>query len=331
MKKEKRLSSANPVVVFTTITLWLWGCSATTVLTPVGNITYEPSLAPVIAVDASGQEIGLAIGDGALQAGQGVYTNTDQNLKNLSSISNRFLPAPMTIPEERALQSYRGAAPESAAFHLIQDVSSEPQDYIPSRNSALAKQKELTLLTMCVYGEARSEPYEGKLAIAYVVINRAAEGGWYGDTIRDVLLKPYQFTCFDPRDPNYKKLFNPKKNLWNQCFKAAWNAYSSLNLDPTEGANHYCRTELSPPWIRAMQERGVIGNHKFFLYSPQAMSDWWLTYYSSEEHWSEMLARREWRPEFMKMNALFGIRRPFIHPAPYIGIPRSEDSPEKAI
>ncbi|MBZ0258843.1 cell wall hydrolase, partial [bacterium] len=169
-------------------------------------------------------------------------------------------------------------SPYLSGARLIADATPNGEVYLPNQAESLLKQKEMTLLTMCVYGEARGEPFEGKLAIAKVIMNRVAQGGWYGRSIKDVVFKPYQFSCFNTWDPNFSKLFKPKKNVWKQCFKAAWNAYSELMDDPTEGATHYCVTRINPPWVRAMEETSRIGNHKFFRTNQSAVSEWWYHY-----------------------------------------------------
>lgn len=48
------------------------------------------------------------------------------------------------------------------------------------------------LIARVVYGEARGEPFLGKVAVANVVINRY-ESGLFGKTIRIVVRKPHQF------------------------------------------------------------------------------------------------------------------------------------------
>lgn len=61
---------------------------------------------------------------------------------------------------------------------------------------------DIDILARTIYGEARGEPWEGKIAVAWVVRNRAERGGWWGDTIREVCLKPWQFSCWNETDPN---------------------------------------------------------------------------------------------------------------------------------
>ncbi len=263
-----KVNHVIPIIVFV-----FGSCSTTTVITPVGNFSYEPSVLPVVGIESSGGGLGMGVGDHFIKTGDGVYVDTDRNLKNLHLIADNFLPEPMEPDEAKPLS-------QSMLFPEFSQISSwaqnaTPSEFLPNQTRSLTKQKEMTLLTMCVYGEARGEPFEGKLAVAKVVMNRVAEGGWYGGSIKDVVLKPYQFSCFNTWDPNFAKLFYPNKRAWKQCFKAAWNAYSEMMGDPTDGATHYCVTRINPPWVRAMEETNRIGNHKFFKTSQSAMLDWW--------------------------------------------------------
>lgn len=54
-------------------------------------------------------------------------------------------------------------------------------------------QDELKLLACLVHAEAGDQSYEGKLAVANVVLNRV-KSGKYPDTIKDVIYQPGQFT-----------------------------------------------------------------------------------------------------------------------------------------
>ena len=56
-----------------------------------------------------------------------------------------------------------------------------------------AETSDLYLLAAIIYCEAGVEPYEGKLAVANVVLNRLRSGK-YGATLSDVIYAPYQFT-----------------------------------------------------------------------------------------------------------------------------------------
>ena len=53
-----------------------------------------------------------------------------------------------------------------------------------------------------MWGEARGEGKSGLVAVGWVIRNRCQSGGWFGNTIRKVCLKPYQFSCWNEDDCN---------------------------------------------------------------------------------------------------------------------------------
>jgi len=61
---------------------------------------------------------------------------------------------------------------------------------------------EVKLLTLCIYGEARNQGLDGMLAVGSVVMNRAREPKWWGTDARSVILKDWQFSCFNECDAN---------------------------------------------------------------------------------------------------------------------------------
>jgi len=135
--------------------------------------------------------------------------------------------------------------------------------FLPDPKRTIEAQRELTLLALCVWGEARGEPNLGKSAVAHVVMNRWRLGT-FGKTLRDVLLKPKQFSCFNADDPNRNKLLKIKASeTWNQCFNAALGAYGGIDPDPTRGATHYCGINSNPGWRKLMLETARIGGHVF--------------------------------------------------------------------
>lgn len=144
--------------------------------------------------------------------------------------------------------------------------------FLPDIEISIENQNELTLLAMCVWGEARNQTPEGMLAVAYVVCNRAKNKiKWEGENVRDVILKPWQFSVFNPNDPNRAKLLSgPYKNskVWRDCFCAAFCAVSELEPDPTCGADHYMTSFLfdnhkRPDWADRKRVIKRIDDHVF--------------------------------------------------------------------
>ena len=57
---------------------------------------------------------------------------------------------------------------------------------------------DLTLLAATVKMEAEGEPYAGKLAVAFVICNRAR---YHGRSLKDVIFDPYDFSCWNTASP----------------------------------------------------------------------------------------------------------------------------------
>ena len=126
--------------------------------------------------------------------------------------------------------------------------------------------EDLDTLWRTVYGEARGEPMNGKIAVAYAVINRVKAKSWYGNTIAEVCRKPWQFSCWNENDPNLAKLtaVTLDDRLAQQCCYAALAAGLGLIPDPTSGSRHYHTINVAPSWAEGKSPVCTIGCHKFY-------------------------------------------------------------------
>lgn len=125
------------------------------------------------------------------------------------------------------------------------------------------KDSDKVLLARMMFGEARNCSDEEKIAVAYVALNRANDGkDWNGRTIKEVILKPYQFSCFNSKDPNKEKLLNPQSyepRAFDICLQLAEGVLSGKYTDPTKGATHYCNLEVEKPvWRNNMKQIGKL-------------------------------------------------------------------------
>ncbi len=69
-------------------------------------------------------------------------------------------------------------------------------DYGYSSNQYAYTEEELYILAQLIYGEARGESSEGKIAVGNVVMNRVLSHGYPGDTIKAVIAASGQFTGY---------------------------------------------------------------------------------------------------------------------------------------
>ena len=139
--------------------------------------------------------------------------------------------------------------------------------------SNVERVNELFLLTATVAMEAESESYKGKLAVAYVIVNRARPmSGVPFKSISDVVLDPYDFSAWNTKGGRQLALDTIPSRVWQDSEKAAASAYYGIEKDPTGGATHYLNVHLTrrlrggtlPTWLLAMKRTTKIGLHTFY-------------------------------------------------------------------
>jgi hypothetical protein len=121
---------------------------------------------------------------------------------------------------------------------------------------------DLYWLALTTYQEARGEPYDGKLGVAWVIVNRTGVS-----SVSDTVLRKLQFSCWNGDSPTRSSLDVADDDpVWRDCFKAACAAYFELTADPTHGATHYVNRSVlphPPPWFKATNVLATIGHHEF--------------------------------------------------------------------
>ena len=127
---------------------------------------------------------------------------------------------------------------------------------------------DLWILAKTIWAEARGEPLEGQIAVANVILNRARQGGWWGDDIAEVCCKPKQFSCWNKGDPNRARMDGLE--LQDRAFARAVSVASGAWAgDTTGGATHYHTTAIAPSWAAGHEPSARIGNHVFVTQSSE--------------------------------------------------------------
>lgn len=120
------------------------------------------------------------------------------------------------------------------------------------------------LLARLVYGEARNCSDEEKAAVAYTVVNRAMDGKkWNGETIRESILKPWQYSCFNKNDPNREKLMDPEKNVFENCLRVADRVLKNKNGGLNKGQTNYHTKSVRPRWSFSPKMKKIKFGEKF--------------------------------------------------------------------
>ena len=130
-----------------------------------------------------------------------------------------------------------------------------------------ASLNERDLLAKTIAAEAGGEAYEGQLAVAAVIANRARSGRW-GKSLQEVIMAPGQFTAWNGVTgyAGGKGALNMDRISPNQDnYRVADAIISGQYKDVTGGAlNYYNDAVATPKW--GMQAGGNwqrIGNHVF--------------------------------------------------------------------
>ncbi|QEL18702.1 cell wall hydrolase [Limnoglobus roseus] len=123
-------------------------------------------------------------------------------------------------------------------------------------------------LARTIWGEARGEGKPGMEDVACCIMNRVAKPRWWGSTVEEVCLKPWQFSCWNANDPNLPKLksVTVADPVFAQAVAIAEKAVAGTLPDRTQGATHYYdrRMPRVPPWAVGKTPCFTEGHHLFF-------------------------------------------------------------------
>ncbi len=138
-------------------------------------------------------------------------------------------------------------------------------------NTLQERYEDKDVLARTLYGEARGEGLTGIEAVANVIMNRWAiarekEGYWWGNSVKEICLKPFQFSCWNPNDVNFEIIQNitDQEPLFYLCRHVAMRAISGTLKDTTGGATHYHAVSVHPAWARHLIPCAQLGNHLFY-------------------------------------------------------------------
>ncbi len=114
-------------------------------------------------------------------------------------------------------------------------------------------ENDINLLAQAVHGEARGEPYEGKVAVAAVILNRV-ESPSFPNNISSVIFEPLAFTAV------------ADGQIWLEPDESSRKAVlDAINgMDPSGNATYYFNPKTATSeWIWSRPQIKQIGNHIF--------------------------------------------------------------------
>ena len=124
----------------------------------------------------------------------------------------------------------------------------------------------LTLLAICLMLEAGGESYQGKLAVASVIWNRAE-----GKAVRveAVLIKRRQFSCLNNGQAHAAASVDRMimgqggTEVWRDCLLIAGEIMDGTFQPTVEASHYYNPSKASPSWGKALRGKVTVGSHVF--------------------------------------------------------------------
>lgn len=160
----------------------------------------------------------------------------------------------LTYSAVKSFQTKNGLAVDGIAGPETLAALGLPTGNKPSTgNQGTADSGDVQLLARLIHGEARGEPYEGKVAVGAVVLNRTTDSR-FPKTIAGVIYQPGAF------DAVYDGQINLAPDT--SSLNAARDAMNGW--DPSYGCIYYYNPNTATSsWIWSRPIIVVIGNHNF--------------------------------------------------------------------
>jgi spore germination cell wall hydrolase CwlJ-like protein len=133
-------------------------------------------------------------------------------------------------------------------------------DLVVAHAAVETADREADCLANAVYFEARSEPIEGQLAVAEVVLNRAASGRYPTD-LCSVITQKAQFSFI--RRGKFPRA-DRASEAWKKAVAIAAIARQKLAGNLPSGVLWYHATYVSPSWGKRLTKQTQIGLHIFY-------------------------------------------------------------------
>lgn len=225
---------------------------------PVGFSPYpqnEGQAAPASPEASPHQDAPLPSGDGATPVAAGPAA--------------RNSATPMS---ERTANATASVTPP--AMPAVIEKDPEPRQLYSGLINSEDMAREQRCLAEAVYFEARSEPEDGRAAVAQVVLNRV-KSGVYPDSVCGVVYQnrhrklacQFTFAC------EGKSLRITEPESWKVAVRIARDVYEGrIYLTEVAASTHYHADYVSPRWAKKLKKMDVIGRHIFYSSDPVKFS-----------------------------------------------------------
>lgn len=145
---------------------------------------------------------------------------------------------------------------ENNEINLYKEKDDVVEVFSASNQSIYLTKDDIRLMSQIVYAESGAEPYEGKVAVASVILNRTVHPK-FPKSIKEVIGQKNAFSCVK----NGKITVEPDESSYNAVLDAI------KGKDPTNNALFFYNPKTATSsWMKNVNKSNVkvIGNHVFF-------------------------------------------------------------------
>jgi spore germination cell wall hydrolase CwlJ-like protein len=163
-------------------------------------------------------------------------------------------------------------SPTDPVIHAVEIVR---EVEVPALESTQYTRSEQIHLAATMWGEARGDGVRGMRAVGHVILNRVNSDNdqRYGSTLREVMLKDWQFSVWNSGDPNRGRMlrlingWQPRGRdgeMWLVAQTLAADILTGRSQDPTNGALYYHTQDVDPDWNDHAEGELVLASHIFY-------------------------------------------------------------------
>jgi spore germination cell wall hydrolase CwlJ-like protein len=150
------------------------------------------------------------------------------------------------------------------ASHQLNDYKPALLEHISFSSLNKHDQREIECLALNLYREARGEPLEGILAVAFVTLNRVSDRTFPSSVCGVVYQRneracQFSWTCM-------KSLNGVNRGVYEKLKHIAASVYINKHSieDPSDGALFYHADYVDPYWNKVFNKTKEIGRHVFY-------------------------------------------------------------------
>ncbi|MGL4762431.1 MAG: cell wall hydrolase [Sarcina sp.] len=146
--------------------------------------------------------------------------------------------------------------PVSIAKDLYLENEPTLQVFKQGESTLNISEEDINFMAKVVHAESKGEPFEGKVAVASVILNRVIDPN-FPNSISGVITQRNAFSCVR----NGNVIATPNSDSYNAVMEAI------KGNDPTNKALYFYNPDIATcNWMHGIQKKNVqnIGHHVFF-------------------------------------------------------------------